>query len=81
MAALSCTVCDGSSVHRAAATTYPIDVLKIDRSFITHITTNDHEDRATALRALGCPGAQGWLYSQAIPPEQVTALLGTTYLS
>jgi diguanylate cyclase (GGDEF)-like protein/PAS domain S-box-containing protein len=84
---------------------YPIDVLKIDRSFITHITTNDHdrrlvagiialarqldvsvtaegvehEDQATALRALGCPGAQGWLYSKAVPPEQITTLLDTTY--
>jgi diguanylate cyclase (GGDEF)-like protein/PAS domain S-box-containing protein len=80
---------------------YPIDILKIDRSFITHITTNDqdrritagiialattlgitvtaegveHPDQAALLRQMGCPGAQGWLYSKALPPEDVTPLL------
>ncbi|MDO8389716.1 MAG: EAL domain-containing protein [Actinomycetota bacterium] len=84
---------------------YPIDVLKIDRSFITDITTDDHdhrlvagiiafarhlgvsvtaegvedEDQAAVLRSMGCPSAQGWLYSPAIPPEQVDALLDHTY--
>jgi diguanylate cyclase (GGDEF)-like protein len=84
---------------------YPIDILKIDRSFITHITRDDHDRRITAgiialattlgitvtaegvehpeqatlLRQMGCPGAQGWLYSKALPPEEVTALLDHTF--
>ena len=84
---------------------YPIDVLKIDRSFITGITTSDHdyrlvgaliamadhlqlrvtaegvedETQADCLRALRCPGAQGYLYSQAVPPEQMSTILDTVY--
>ena len=66
---------------------YPIDVLKIDRSFITGITTSDHDYRlvgaliamADHLRALRCPGAQGYLYSQAVPPEQMSTILDTVY--
>ena len=80
---------------------YPIDVLKIDRSFITDITTSEHdhrlvgglialanhlglsvtaegvehEDQASILRELGCPGAQGYLYSPAIPADELTRLL------
>ena len=84
---------------------YPIDVLKIDRSFITDITTNEHdhrlvgglvalarhlalsvtaegvetEEQALALRRLGCPGAQGYLYSQAVPPDILGAMLGDVF--
>jgi EAL domain-containing protein (putative c-di-GMP-specific phosphodiesterase class I) len=84
---------------------YPIDVIKIDRSFITDITTTDHDhrlvagiialaralgmtvtaegvehpDQATLLHHLGCPGAQGWLYSKAIPPDQIHHLLHHAY--
>ena len=84
---------------------YPIDVLKIDRSFITHPTAPDHDDRlvagiialarglgitvtaegvehpdqATHLRQMGCPTAQGFLYSPALPVDQITPLLDHTY--
>ncbi len=84
---------------------YPIDVIKIDRSFITHLTTDDrdrkittgiislatilditvtaegveHPEQATILREIGCPSAQGWLYSKALPPEDVTRLLDHVY--
>ncbi|MEI7779201.1 MAG: EAL domain-containing protein, partial [Actinomycetes bacterium] len=80
---------------------YPIDVIKIDRSFITHVATDDrdrkitagiialasildipvtaegveHRDQVAALLAMGCPTAQGFLYSKALPLEDVTALL------
>jgi diguanylate cyclase (GGDEF)-like protein/PAS domain S-box-containing protein len=80
---------------------YPVNVLKIDRSFITHLTTNDHDrqitagiialanalnitvtaegvehpDQAALLHQMGCPSAQGWLYSKALPVEDVTPLL------
>ncbi len=85
---------------------YPIDVIKIDRSFITDTTTDttntaDHAhrivagiialaailditvtaegveqpDQAAHLRAMGCGSAQGWLYSKALPPEDLTRLL------
>ena len=85
---------------------YPIDVLKIDRSFITSITSNEHdhrlvgavialahhlelsvtaegvenEEQAASLRALGCPGAQGFLYSGAIPAEQVLSVLDAVFV-
>jgi diguanylate cyclase (GGDEF)-like protein/PAS domain S-box-containing protein len=84
---------------------YHIDVLKIDRSFVTSITTDDtdreivaaiialavilgktvtaegveHAEQATVLRQLGCPSTQGWLYSKALPAEDVTPLLDHTY--
>ncbi len=83
---------------------YPIDVIKIDRSFVTHSTTGrdhrllagiialaktlgititaegvEHPDQANRLRQMGCPSAQGWLYSEALPPEDVTPLLDHTY--
>jgi EAL domain-containing protein (putative c-di-GMP-specific phosphodiesterase class I) len=89
-----------SYLHR-----YPIDVVKIDRSFITGIATEQHdyrlvgaliamanhlqlsvtaegvedEHQADRLRALNCPSAQGYLYSQAIPPEQFVTLLATVF--
>jgi sensor c-di-GMP phosphodiesterase-like protein len=28
---------------------------------------------------MGCPSAQGWLYSKAVPAEDVTPLLDHTY--
>jgi EAL domain-containing protein (putative c-di-GMP-specific phosphodiesterase class I) len=84
---------------------YPVDVIKIDRSFITHLTTHDYDHRLVAgiialadaldmkvtaegvehpsqaalLKELGCPGAQGYLYSRAVPADQVVALLGTVF--
>jgi diguanylate cyclase (GGDEF)-like protein/PAS domain S-box-containing protein len=84
---------------------YPVDVIKIDRSFITHLTTSDYDHRLVAgiivlaealdmkvtaegvehpsqaalLKELGCPGAQGYLYSRAVPADQVDALLGTEF--
>ncbi len=89
-----------SYLHR-----YPIEVLKIDRSFITGITTSahdyrlvgaliamadhlqlsvtaegvEHEKQADFLRALRCPSAQGHLYSQAVPPEQISTILDTVF--
>ena len=33
--------------------------------------------QADHLRALGCTGAQGWLYARALPAEDATVLLGT----
>jgi EAL domain-containing protein (putative c-di-GMP-specific phosphodiesterase class I) len=84
---------------------YPIDILKIDRSFITHILTSDHDrqittgiialaaalgiivtaegveqpEQAALLRSMGCPTAQGWCFSGAVPAEDVTPLLDTIY--
>ena len=79
-----------------------VDVLKIDRSFVADVTTNErdrrlvagivtladalgvsvtaegveNEEQAAVLRLLGCPSAQGFHYSRAVPPEQVESLLG-----
>ncbi len=84
---------------------YPIDVLKVDRSFITDITVNEYDrrlvgglialarhlelsvtaegvethDQAEVLRELGCPGAQGYLYSRAVPADQLAAMLDTEF--
>ena len=84
---------------------YPIDVIKIDRSFIANIATDgfahqlvagivafahylnmtvtaegvETEIQARILRGMACPGAQGFLYSKAIPPEQIPAMLEHTY--
>ncbi len=84
---------------------YPIDVIKIDRSFIIDTTDPDndhrlvagiialaktlditvtaegaeHPEQATHLRQMGCPSAQGFLYSPALPPDQITPLLSHTY--
>ena len=84
---------------------YPVDVIKIDRSFISDPTTPDrarrlvagiialakilgitvtaegveHPDQAAYLRQMGCPTAQGFLYSPAVPPDQATDLLDRTY--
>jgi EAL domain-containing protein (putative c-di-GMP-specific phosphodiesterase class I) len=84
---------------------YPIDVIKIDRSFITDTAAPDHDhrlvagiialakvlgitvtaegvehpDQATHLREMGCPSAQGFLYSPAVPVDQIAPLLNHTY--
>lgn len=84
---------------------YPIDTLKIDRTFITRITTVDferqltggilafaaqlglmvtaegveHADQARVLRELGCRGAQGFLFSEAVPTDAVPALLASGF--
>jgi diguanylate cyclase (GGDEF)-like protein/PAS domain S-box-containing protein len=84
---------------------YPVDILKIDQSFIIGITNDDHDrqitagiialaralnitvtaegvehpDQAALLRQMGCPGAQGWLYSKALPPEDIIPVLDHTY--
>ncbi|MDO8391792.1 MAG: EAL domain-containing protein [Actinomycetota bacterium] len=86
---------------------YPVDVLKIDRSFVNDITSPDHDldhslvagiiglarildiaviaegvehsAQAAYLRQMGCPSAQGWLYSKAVSAEDVTALLDHVY--
>ncbi len=86
---------------------YPADVLKIDRSFVADIATDDYDRRlvagivswsaalamtvtaealetreqAAVLRSMGCPGAQGYLYSRAVPAEEITALLDTHFSS
>lgn len=80
---------------------YHIDVVKLDRSFVTDIATCDRDQRLTAavvamaqqlditvtaegvenqeqaavVRSLGCVGAQGYLYSPAVPPEEIDRML------
>ncbi|MEI6623828.1 MAG: bifunctional diguanylate cyclase/phosphodiesterase [Actinomycetes bacterium] len=82
---------------------YPIDIIKIDRSFVTDTTSPghrlvsgvialaaninvtvaaegvEHPEQAARLHAMGCPSAQGWLYSKALPPEDIAPLLDHTY--
>jgi diguanylate cyclase (GGDEF)-like protein/PAS domain S-box-containing protein len=84
---------------------YPIDVLKIDRSFVTHIATHDRDTRivdgiialaralgldvtaegvenaeqAHLLRRMGCASAQGYLFSRAVPSDQIGRDLHRTY--
>lgn len=80
---------------------YPIDLIKIDRSFIGNITTDavdarlvagivalaeilgvavtaegvERRDQADLLQQLGCGRAQGYLYSRAVPPDEISDLL------
>lgn len=80
---------------------YPINVLKIDRSFVTHMTTNKGDrdlvagvvaladrlgmavtaegvettEQEEILAAMGCAGAQGFLYSRALPMEEWTRFI------
>ena len=86
---------------------YPIDVIKIDRSFIADITLLGHNHRLVAgiialatllgitvtaegverpaqvelLRQMGCPSAQGFLFSRALPADEITPLLDRRYLT
>ncbi len=39
----------------------------------------EHPAQASRLLQMGCPSAQGWLYSAAVPPEDVAGLLGHIY--
>ena len=80
---------------------YPIDVLKIARSFVTHITTDTSDrnlvagmvaladrlgisvtaegietsDQERVLDSIGCAGAQGYLYSPALPIDEWTEFI------
>jgi EAL domain-containing protein (putative c-di-GMP-specific phosphodiesterase class I) len=35
----------------------------------------EHREKAELLRSLGCGGAQGYLYSKAVPADEIEALL------
>ena len=39
----------------------------------------EDQDQAKCLRDLGCPGAQGFLYSKAVPPDQIATLIETGF--
>jgi diguanylate cyclase (GGDEF)-like protein len=39
----------------------------------------EDEIQADCLRSLHCAGAQGYLYSQAVPPEQINTILNTVF--
>lgn len=39
----------------------------------------EQPEQAAYLRAMGCPSAQGWLYSGAVPANQMAALLDHVY--
>ncbi|MDD2857071.1 MAG: EAL domain-containing protein [Candidatus Nanopelagicales bacterium] len=84
---------------------YPIDVLKIDRSFVTRVATDafdrqligalmsladyldldvtaegvETDEQAITLRALRCTSAQGFLYSEAVPADQLHAMAQTVF--
>lgn len=79
----------------------PIDIVKLDRSFITPLPEDrqgaamveaiiglaealdlavvaegvETEEQSDELRRLGCPRAQGFLFSRAVPPDQLSELL------
>jgi diguanylate cyclase (GGDEF)-like protein/PAS domain S-box-containing protein len=84
---------------------YPVDALKIDRSFVASINSSDQsrrivngiialsvalgisvtaegvetEQQASTLREVGCPAAQGFLYSPAVPAADIDAFLDATF--
>jgi sensor c-di-GMP phosphodiesterase-like protein len=39
----------------------------------------EHVEQAARLREMGCPTAQGWLYSAAVPPEKVLPVLDAVF--
>jgi diguanylate cyclase (GGDEF)-like protein/PAS domain S-box-containing protein len=79
----------------------PVDVLKLDRSFVDEMDTSDgslaiveavitmahalgldvtaegieRPEQAQRLAALGCKRGSGWLWSRAVPPEELTEML------
>ncbi len=87
-----------ASLHR-----YPIDTLKIDRSFVNNMTIEkrgsaivrtilalawnlgldvvaegvETAEQRLLLTALGCPNAQGYLFSKPLPVDDVEDLLGS----
>lgn len=80
---------------------YHIDVVKLDRSFVTDIDTSPRDQRLAAavvamaqqldirvtaegvetraqadvVRKLGCTGAQGYLWSPAVPPDEFERMI------
>ena len=39
----------------------------------------EHQAQAGLLRTLGCDSAQGFLYSKAVPPQDIDSLLDFTF--
>ena len=84
---------------------FPVDILKIDRSFLSTVTTSvqtavlvhslvqlgkalgleviaegiEHPDQLEALRDTECRLAQGFLFAQAVPKEEIDRLLECGY--
>lgn len=84
---------------------YPIDVLKVDKGFVSNVMNNDvdrrlvagivalarefgvdvtaegveNEEQANYLRSVGCPSAQGFLFSEAVPASQINELFEHVY--
>ncbi|MDP2289351.1 MAG: EAL domain-containing protein, partial [Actinomycetota bacterium] len=84
---------------------YPIDLLKVDQSFVTNMNTEDKDrkiiaatialaavlemavtaegvetsEQAELLGTMGCKSVQGWLYSKALPHDDITPLLDHSY--
>ncbi|MCU1497291.1 MAG: diguanylate cyclase/phosphodiesterase with sensor(s) [Acidimicrobiales bacterium] len=83
---------------------FPIDIIKIDRSFITGLGTNpgdgavvqsmielsqrlgvhtvaegiDRPEQVVLLQSLGADLGQGYLFSQPVPADQISALLASS---
>lgn len=84
---------------------YPVDVVKIDKGFVSNVMTNDvdrrlvagivalarefgvdvtaegveNEEQADYLRSVGCPSAQGFLFSEAVPANEIDGLFEHVY--